>query len=544
MSDDPRGPRATADGGGPVTVVAERWASVGAAWREPNVRRGLLGTVLITGGALSPAYLPRNSPWWRWFTDLDLTGTPVRLFGTLITMAGLLLLVDAWFRLRPRPDATEAGGHAYSHLRHWAILAIWGTPFLFAPPIFSHDAYSYAAQGWLIHNGINPYDAGPAVLPGAFADQVSWVWRETPAPYGPLSLQLQHLVVDLTGFHPYAAAVAMRTLALIGVGLIGLLIPRIARRRGADPAVAAWFATLNPVLVIDFIGGAHNDSLMLGLVVAALWVTGLPTCPPPRIGRYRVDAHRWGSSWWLLGAVIIGVAAAIKQPAILAAYALPLMVRPWADWSAREVSIAGGRMLASIGIAIGTFSLVTLATGLGFGWINAVNVPGMVMTIAPFTVIGQGIQLVVNALGHDPTGWAAIRASRTAGVVLAGVAIAVLAVTVARRRPMRFLALGYLIAALALPAVRSWYILWGGVLLPLTRARSREINLAVWVTVVLLCYNGINMSWRNDTMALGFAAAAGIWWLAHTHQRLPFGAGNPRRRLPGSAAHLRLRRRS
>ena len=101
------------------------------------------------------------------------------------------------------------------------------------------------------------------------------------------------------------------------------------------------------------------------------------------------------------------MAAAIKQPAILAAYALPLMVRPWADWSAREVSIAGGRMLASIGIAIGTFSLVTLATGLGFGWINAVNVPGMVMTIAPFTVIGQGIQLVVNALGHDPTGWAA-----------------------------------------------------------------------------------------------------------------------------------------
>lgn len=73
---------------------------------------------------------------------------------------------------------------------------------MFAPPIFSHDAYSYAAQGWLVHNGINPYDAGPGVLPGSFADQVSWVWRDTPAPYGPLSLQLQHLVVELTGFRP------------------------------------------------------------------------------------------------------------------------------------------------------------------------------------------------------------------------------------------------------------------------------------------------------------------------------------------------------
>ncbi len=531
MSDQPPRPAATG-----------RWAAVVDAWRVRTVRRGLLGTVLITIGALSPAYLPRNSPWWRLFTELDMTGTPVRLVGSLITMGGLFLLLDAWFRLRPRPGASEEEAYAYHHVRHWAILLIWGAPFLLAPPIFSHDAYSYAAQGWLVHNGINPYDAGPGVLPGAFADQVSWVWRDTPAPYGPLSLQLQHLIVDVMGFRPYASAVAMRVLALVGVGLIGLLIPRIARHRGADPALAAWFATLNPVLVIDFIGGAHNDSLMLGLVVAALWVTGLPTGQRIRLGRWSFDPHRWGSSWWLLGAVLIGVGAAIKQPAILAAYALPLMVRPWADWSPREVAVTAGRVLASFAVAIGTFALVSLATGLGFGWINAVNVPGMVITIAPFTVIGQAIQLVLNLLDLDPTGWAAVRASRTVGVVVAGIAISWLALTVARRRPMRFLALSYLIAALALPALRSWYILWGGVLLPLTRPRSREISLAIWVTVVLLCYNGINMSWRNDAMALGFAAAGGIWWLARTHQGPEVGAGDPRRRRPGTAAHLKLRR--
>lgn len=509
-------------------ALASKWDALVEAWRVKNVRRGFLGTVLIALGSLSPAYLPRNSLWWQMLSDAQVSGWPIRLVGTVVTMAGLLLLLDAWFRLRPRPGSSPDDEYAYHHVRHWAILLIWGAPFLFAPPIFSHDAYSYAAQGWLVHNGINPYDAGPAVLPGAFADQVSWVWRDTPAPYGPLSLQLQHLVVDLCGFRPYMSAVAMRAPAVIGVGLIGLLIPRIAQRRGADPALAAWFATLNPVLVIDFIGGAHNDSLMMGLVVAALWVSALPTGKPLRMGGLTLDVHRWGSAWWLLGAVLIGLGAAIKQPAIMAAYALPLMVRPWPDWRVREVGIAGVRVLVSFGIAVGTFALVSLATGLGFGWVNAVNVPGKVITIAPFTVLGQAIQLVLNSFGLDPTGWAAIRASRTVGVVLAGLAIAWMALTIGRTRPMRFLALGYLTAALALPAVRSWYILWGGLLLPLARLPEKVMNAAVWTTVVLLCYNGINMSWRNDAMALGFAAAGGIWWLARTHQgpTLP----RPRRR--------------
>lgn len=509
--------------------LSSTWASIVDAWRVRNVRRGFLGTTLIMVDAISPAYLPRNSPWWQMLTDAQVSGWPARLFGTVVTMAGLFLLLEAWFRLRPRRGANEDESYAYYHVRHWAILLIWSAPFLFALPIFSHDAYSYAAQGWLVHNGINPYDAGPAVLPGAFADQVSWVWRDTPAPYGPLSLQLQHWIVDLTGFRPYASAVAMRSLALVGVGAIGLLIPRIARRRGADPALAAWFATLNPVLVIDFVGGAHNDALMMGFVVAALWVTGLPTGAGLRLGRWQFNPHRWGSAWWLLGAVLIGVGTAIKQPAIMAAFALPLMVRPWPNWSVREVAIAAGRILLSFAVAVGTFALVSVATGLGFGWINAVNVPGMVITIAPFTVIGQAIQLVLNLLELDPTGWAAVRASRSIGMVLAAIAIAWLALTVGRTRPMRFLALGYLIAALALPALRSWYILWGGLLLPLSNPRGRLLHAAIWTTVVLLCYNGINMAWRNDAMALGFAAAGGIWWLAHLHQGPPSPAWRRRR---------------
>lgn len=203
----------------------------------------------------------------------------------------------------------------------------------------------------------------------------------------------------------------------------------------------------------------------------------------------------------------------------MTALVLPLLNRPWTSWRAREVGITAARVTLSLGVAVGTFALVSLATGLGFGWINAVNVPGMVITIAPFTVLGQGIQIVFNLLHLDPSGWAAIRAARTVGVVVATITVVSMALRIAGHRPMRFLSYGYLATALALPALRSWYILWGGMLLPLANPSRRAISAAIWVTVVLLSYNGINQAWRNDAVALGSAAAVGLGLLALIHQR-------------------------
>jgi len=98
----------------------------------------------------------------------------------------------------------------------------------------------------MLVNDVSPYEAGPGVLPGAFADQVAWVWRFTPAPYGPLSLRLQELIVVASGLQPYLSAVLMRIPALIGVVLIVVLLPRIADRMGVDAQLTAWLATLNP----------------------------------------------------------------------------------------------------------------------------------------------------------------------------------------------------------------------------------------------------------------------------------------------------------
>lgn len=457
------------------------WTDLVTAWRKGAVKEGFLATCLLFLGSLTPAYLPQNSPWWEPIRALGWDTWPAKVLGTAMVVAGVVLLVDAWFRLRPG---------LYLDFKHWAVWLIWCLPLFFAPPIFSHDAYSYAAQGWLVHNGLNPYDTPVSVLPGAFADQVAWVWRYTPAPYGPLSLQISHLMVVLGGLNPYYSTLLMRIPALVGVLLILFFLPRLALQLGANVQLTAWFSCINPLLIIDLVGGMHNDALMIGLIVLALYLT-------------QVRPERF----WL-GAIIVGVASAVKQPALLAAYPVALVGLPW-QWKTQHVLNKLGRAAVSSVIALTTFALISLATGLNFGWMNAIDVPGRMISLAPLSLLAQGIQFVLAAAGHPTLGIQIAGTLLVAGVVASALIVAYLAVRVAPQRPVTFLSWSYLVVALLGPAMHSWYLLWGGLLLPLTKPSERMQRVAVAVTSVLLGYGAGNLAWRNDTgIALGLAGLA------------------------------------
>lgn len=466
------------------------------AWRSPAVLEGLVGTVLITAGSLTPAYLPLNSPWWSRLDQAGLVGPTWRIVGTTLVLIGVGLHVDSWLRLRPGRPTRRHGIRAGLH--PWAVLGVWGLPLLLAPPIFSHDAYSYAAQGWLLENGISPYDGYPGLLPGAFADQVAQEWRYTKTPYGPLALVVQHAIVHATGDNPYWSAVFMRLPALVGVIAIGLLVSRVARAVGRDPYFAAWFSTLNPILVVDFIGGAHNDALMMGLVVTALWITCM-------------------AGWtWIPAALVVGLAAAVKQPAFMVAAAIPLVRHPMPTWHPRHVVPTLGRMIASLALAVGSFSAVSWASGLGFGWYHAVDVPGMVLTVSPFTLLGMGVRMILGLLGAHQAAAGVITIAQGIGVVVGVMALVFMAVKLLPTRPLAFLALGYLVVALCAPALHSWYVLWGALLLPLVEEAGRYVRPAVWATVILLSFDAVNLSWRNSAVALGVAlvlvlAARMVW---------------------------------
>ena len=107
------------------------------------------------------------------------------------------------------------------------------------------------------------------------------------------------------------------------------------------------------------------------------------------------------------------------------------------------------------------------------------------------------------------------------GTALAAVSLVWLAVTRARTQPVRFLSWGYLAVAIFGPAMHTWYLLWGGLLLPLTRPSRRLWRVAAVVTAVTLVYGAGNLAWRNDAVALAFAAlaAAGLWLVVRAQQR-------------------------
>ena len=230
------------------------------------VRRGTLGTSLVAAGSISPAFLPADtfelpaSPLIERF-GLEWLGTGAgRVLTTILLAVGMALLVDAWLRMRP------------VHGRRAPSLAwlLWSLPIMLAPPLFSRDAYSYAAQGQIVLRGMDPYAVGPFWVPGPFADQVDPMWVQTPAPYGPLALQVQHLVVSVFPENAYVSAVAMRVPALLAVGLLAYALPRLAERYGVSGRHALWLGVLNPLVIMHFIGGAHGDAVMVALVTLAL----------------------------------------------------------------------------------------------------------------------------------------------------------------------------------------------------------------------------------------------------------------------------------
>lgn len=447
------------------------------------MRVGLLGTVIIALGSLTPAYLPQASPVWPVLRAMGLAGQFGRVAGTILAISGVFLLVDAWFRLR-RPE--------YAHLKPLAVVALWSLPFLISSPIFSHDVYSYGAQGWMVHNGQNPYNGGPGLVPGPFTDYTPWVWRYTPAPYGPLALQISRAIVEVSGGIPWLAALLMRIPAILGVIAIVVLLPRVAAAVGADVRQVVWFACLNPLLIIDYVGGAHNDAWMMGVVVVGLWLATRPR-------------------WWPVAAVVIGVAASIKQPAILAAPFLPWIAQRFGSWrDPRTTMVALARALAGLVIAAAAFVVISLACGLGFGWIDALGVPNSVPSISPSYVVGTLVQMAVNPAG---TFWLALvdRVALGVGVVLVIVGV----VRFGPRQPIRALAWAWISVAFTAGALHSWYLLWGGLLLPLTKGKRGVPWVAILVGLLLLCYAGINLGDRNGFFAIIAASVCLLAWLAH-----------------------------
>ena len=178
----------------------------------------------------------------------------------------------------------------------WAVLA-GVLVFALAPPLISLDVFSYLSYARLgaLH-GLNPYDHAPAAIPHDLAAIRVEDYRDASSVYGPL-FTLASYPFGLIGVQ--GGLWGLKALAALSVLAVSALVARIAVVRGVDPALAMALVGLNPVVLVDVIGGAHNDGLMMAALLGgvALVIAGRE----------------------LAGGASLAAAVAIKSPAVFTA---------------------------------------------------------------------------------------------------------------------------------------------------------------------------------------------------------------------------------
>jgi alpha-1,6-mannosyltransferase len=438
--------------------------------RSPMVR-GVVGSVVVAMASLVTSVVPPSS----WVASFPVTGDlrtslPGRMVGLSFMVAGLGLMAWAWL---------SVGRQVMTGLRPPVLrmTACWSVPLLLIPPLFSRDAWSYAAQGALVAEGFNPYDVGPGVLSGHIVEAVDPMWMQTPAPYGPLPLAYGGLLARLT-MDPYVLMLAHRLLAVLGIVLIAWAVPRLATACRVDPLLATWLVVANPMLLTHGIGAAHNDVLMLGLACSAfaLALTG-----------------RWGTA-----AVVAGAAAAVKLPGGLVVIAIAAVMSPLAGKALRFASLA-------IAGAVSILTLVTIGelTGVGSGWLGALDVPGLVRS--PFSIanlIGMAASGVLGWLGEDTAAEQALQIVRLVGMIAAVTLIAVLSLRSSIHHAARAVGIALLAVVLLGPSAHDWYFLWCLPFLAVARPGRRLTTTITAVSLIFTIAAPLNSSLRGATIPI------------------------------------------
>lgn len=502
-------------------------------------RFGTVGALLLAAGSLGAGASPVFNP---------LNTVPVLgLFGRMPTVAlalafaGMAMIIIAWLWLGRfvRPGRPRL----ISRMALNRTLVMWVAPLVIVPPMFSRDVYSYLAQCKIAYLGLNPYQLGPATALGV-ADPltrgVPTIWRDTPAPYGPLFLWVGKAVTALSGDHVVTGVYLQRALELVGVGMIFWALPRLARRFGVQPVSALWLGAANPLVIWHLVISSHNEALMIGLMLAGfeLAMRGLPVVraggPIPAVTRPEI-------LWLLAGAAVISLGAAVKISAAPALGFLAVLV-------ARRWGATVKHLLYAIVFSGAVFGVIivgtSVGTGLGFGWIKTLSTNGLVKSwMSPMTALGYlagGLGIAMGVGNHTNS---TIGLTRLIGELASVVLMVRFLWDTWRGRLTPLIGLGLCLAAVvALGAtVQPWYLLWA--VIPLAAGASsstfRTVTAVVSALVaIVLPPTGSTFDGRAYVLPDAYVAATIVVVIALfvVRNRLPlFGLPKRAGRRAGSA---------
>ncbi|MGA2124430.1 MAG: polyprenol phosphomannose-dependent alpha 1,6 mannosyltransferase MptB, partial [Acidimicrobiales bacterium] len=418
----------------------------GFLW-QPAVLGFVALTAILAGSSFtnSPFKYNLTGTWFFGEPAASAGGTPSEtkyILSVVLVYGGLLLLMRVWLRLSE--VLKLHGGVPLRKL--WWIFAMWAAPMVVAPPLFSRDVFSYAAQGEMTSLRISPYLYGPFTLgqaSNAWTLPVDKLWGNTPAPYGPFFLFIDSTIVKLSGQHQLATVVGLRLLEALAVAAIGYGVIMLARGLGRDPGEAFVLAAMNPLVLLTLIGGAHNDALMTAFLVIGLGLA---------VKRHPV---------WAL--FFVSLATAIKAPA-----AIGLAYVAW-NWAPPNATLKQRVRPFAIGgvVAAAVLGVTTLMAGFGFGWVDNLLSNGTVRSwAAPATGAGMAITNILHAIGAHTVALASVLSvTRFLGVVIAAAFTFWLLWRSPERGWVRSLGVALLLFVILGPVVQPWYLAWGLVIL-------------------------------------------------------------------------------
>ncbi len=417
---------------------------------------GFLGLALVVLGASQPGSPFTSKAPGSWIFGVPGPGsepTSHALVGIAVVYSGIIIVLCAWYWIVGEPVADD--GRALRRL--WGVFVLWVSPLVVAPPLFSRDVYTYGAEGELVSRGINPYTHGLQSVRGStFYELADPLWRHAHAPYGPVFFDIARVNAHVSR-SVFATLEGYRLVALLGVVLVAVSVPSLARSLGRAPVPAFALAALNPLVLLSLIGAMHNDALMVGLLVAGIAVA------------------RRGHPVFAVALCALG--AEVKVPCFLG-----IVFIGW-DWAGRGAPPRrrARYVVGSVVIGLAAMAVISEVSGLGWNWLWNLSDPGQVDSwLDPATAVGLAIAHVVHGLGGGLHIHALVEAWRVVALVVAAVIVGVLVVRTERYGMARALGWSLLAVVFLGPIVWPWYETWGLVFLALAAdVWSRRVVLAL-----------------------------------------------------------------
>jgi alpha-1,6-mannosyltransferase len=313
----------------------------------------------------------------------------------------------------------------------WGLILFFVTGFAIAPVLLSHDVYSYVDYARLgVRHGLDPYVHPPLAAPAdpAYAEVT---WTEATSAYGPVFTLATYPLAWL----PVGAAVAvLKAVAALSVLGIAAIVARIAAWRGIDRLRAAVFVGLNPLVLVQVVGGAHNDGLtmLLAMLAAAAILSG------------RAPAG---------GAALVAAVATKLSAAFLAPFALLGARKP-------KRLLAGALAAALVATAIACLAF-------GWDWLHGFGLAGENQSRTSHMSIPI---TVARISGLDPAG---VRLA--AALLFAALVLYLLAWTWRGGDWIRAAAWAAFGLLLATAWLLPWYLLWPLPLVAISRDRTLQL---------------------------------------------------------------------